>query len=241
MLYLKRSSWTTALLGTAAVLSFVAWMGIQSTQSPASADAVTGPAEIVAFSSVLTRSEPGRPLQMGRFFRGPDGSERHEVGPSLDVVQLVEIKNIPYETYYLWDERNPGVWVAHPMILDEHVRSFPRTMSRKMLTPNPTGQVMKHEGFDVVLLARDGLTRRIAPALNFLDVDRVMPNGTRTMHTNIRVGDVVQFAAALPALKTGPARDPLFEPPDAATIQWSTTPSGIISGTRGGVRKPGGH
>jgi hypothetical protein len=205
--------------------------------STQAASVITGPAELVEFSSIVTRGIPGRPIQTGRYFRGPDGSDRHEAGPAVDVVELVDIKNIALETNYIWNVHDPHhTWHAHPMQLGGEGRGFPRSMQTKQLAPNPSGLPIQHEGFDVVLMAKNGIVTRRAPALNFLIVDRLLPNGERVTHTNIRVGPVDRAVVALAAPKSGPSREPLFEPPYAAVIEWHTNPTGIITGQRiGGV------
>ena len=128
------------------------------------------------------------------------------------------------------------------MLLGGQGRPYARGMSRGMLAPNPSGQAIQHEGIEVHQIARDGLTKRIAPSLNFLEVDRLLPNGERTVHTSIKVGSTMAAATTVGAPKRGPVRDPLFEPPYGATIQWRNNPAGIVTGQRGDViPKPKGR
>ena len=98
-------TWFNTSLGAGLVIGvgLLTWSGRAQTPTTASAGWIDGPSDLVEFSSILTRTIPGHPTMTGRFFRGADGSERHEVGPEIDIVELVEIKNIALETYYIWD------------------------------------------------------------------------------------------------------------------------------------------
>lgn len=236
---MQRRTQIRIVLGAGLVLAagLLTWSGAQA--PPAPQGFVTGPSELVEFSCILTRSEPGHPTQTGRYFRGPDGSDRHEAGPAVDVVELIDIKNIARETNYIWDKRVPQAWHAYPMQVGEQGRGFPRSMPKSALTPMPNGQPMQYEGLDVVEWAKGGLTMRRAPALNFFIVDRLLPNGGRVTCSNIHVGPVDQVVAALGAPRSGPGREPLFEPPYTDAIEWRNTPNGIIRGEHVGGLVPG--
>jgi hypothetical protein len=201
---------------------------------------INGPQELVEFSSVLTRTDPRGTVQTGRFFRGPDGSTRHEVGPDLTIVTMVEIKNISQATYYLWDARNPAAWHAHPMKLGSDGAPFPRSIKSSMLSPNANGQVIEYDGFEALQIAANGVTKRVVPSLNFLEVDRLTPDGTRVMHTSIKVGPVSDVAAGLAAPHSGPSRNPLFEPPATASVEWHADARGIVV-TEGSIIERKGH
>src|SRR5579872_1095024 len=200
--------WFSAV-GAAAVLALIVAADMKSFRTRAAEPTgIAGPNQLIEFSSVMTRTRPGGDTLTGRYFRGPDGSDRHESGPALDEIYFVEIKNIAQATYYTWDRRTPETWYAHPMQINGTQRRFARTMSRAQAK---NAGPLYHEDFEVVELSGGGLTRHIAPALNFLDVDRVLPNGGRITHTNIRIGAVTQALASAPPVRTGPERDPLFE------------------------------
>ena len=190
---------------------------------------ILGPSQMVPFASVLTRTTAGV-VQTGRFFRDANGSQRHEVGPAVDTVTMVEIKNVPEVTYYLWDARLGPGWIAHPMQLraDGRVSIIP-AMKKSAFVPNSQPGPVTYEGIEVLLRVRGGLTSRIAPSLNFLHVDTEMPDGTRMLHSNIHVGPIDSFVASLPAPTAGPGRDPLFDPPYNVNITWKNDPEGIIS------------
>src|SRR5689334_17489809 len=79
-------------------------------------DVLSGPREWVEFSAVMTKSEPGRRDIVGRFFRGADGSDRLESGPSLDDVLGIAIHNLTTEHYYMYANNGQG-WHGFPMTL----------------------------------------------------------------------------------------------------------------------------
>jgi hypothetical protein len=230
----------SAVLGAIIVIAFGVFTGWRAQTAPPQDGFIDGPDKIVEFSSILTRTTSDRTLT-GHFFRGPDGSSRHEQGPDLDHVVMVAIKNITEATYYVWDYRRPEVWVARPMLLGDGV-PLKRRMPRHLLSPTNDPRPLRHEDFEVYQTERNGLVRRYAPALNFLEVDQLQPDGTRVTHTHILVGPIAPVVASLPAPRSGPGRDPLFDPPWDAQIEWHAEPGGIISGkVSEGIAGPAGR
>jgi hypothetical protein len=99
-------------------------------QSAEDRTVIVGPDHWVEFAATYVHSEQGRPPIVGRLFRGPDGSERLESGPSLDEPIGITIKNIPTSVYYV---RDPQLgWQGHPMDQPEG----PTRAARKSLFSN---------------------------------------------------------------------------------------------------------
>jgi len=200
------------------------WLVRGGAQAPA--DVISGASNWVEFSAVMTKNEPGRPDSVGRFFRGADGSDRLESGPSLDDVRGIAIHNFATEHYYMWANNGQG-WHGFPMPLGRDGKR-PQKLRANLATPTP--QPLTHEGLAVVQVMAGAWTVRKAPDLNFFDVDKLAPNGARVVASNIRRARLDDAIAALPP--THAARyanlPSLFDPPAGVPVTWHTEPNGII-------------
>ena len=69
----------------------------------------------IPFSATIEIHRSHRIVAVGRFYRGSDGSTRAELGPSLDEVPTVTIKNMSRTSIWVWDVDRG--WTALPMDL----------------------------------------------------------------------------------------------------------------------------
>ena len=137
----------------------------------------------------------------GRLWRGADGSVRLETGDGL-VAPHIQIRNISRDTYY--EFRALSGWTSLPL--------------RAGGAPATRAEDAGSEATPVLFEGRAALRRSspagqvdvIVPELNFLPVERSLPDGSRVALRNIRT-DVALNAA-------------LFEPPAGASVRWLGPP-----------------
>ena len=157
---------TLVVVGTLSVFNRLASETSIKAQSAEDRSLIVGPDHWVEFAATYVRSEQGRPPIVGRLFRGPDGSERLESGPSLDEPIGITLKNMPTNTYYVRDPRLG--WQGHPMDqTDGPTRAARKSLFSNTATPLKYGDL---EAFEIVT-RRSGAVVRQVPALNFFTID----------------------------------------------------------------------
>jgi hypothetical protein len=170
---------------------------------------IPSPDTWVAFAAELSRTGPGSPAVVGRFFQGEDGSDRTESGPTLQDIRVISIHNMSRERYYIYTDQTG--WTEHPMQLtsfSKQPRKIPTNIQNLVQSP------VDFEGHTAYLLGTASGTQAVlVPALNFFVVDRRTPGGGRTRYSN------VQF---------GPVDAALFEPPNGVSVKWNPKPAGRI-------------
>ncbi len=202
-----------AFLGAALVV--VLSPVLVETQGGRNPNEIPSPDHWVSFSALISKTGGGS-VAVGRFFRGTDGSERRETGPTLDDIRVITIHNMTTERFYRF-LAGKG-WTEQPMQLSPMVKR-PRKMLRTMQglsRGQQTTLLRAGRGESVASYqsrAQRGDVLMIVPALNFFTVDQIMPDGGRLLFHDIDIVDV----------------DPgLFLPPAGSLITTLTEPGGII-------------
>ena len=81
-------------------------------------DFIEAPSDWVAFDASFQKTSPNGKLTItGHYYRSSDGSTRDAWAVGGRGIVLIQIKNVPYSTYYVSRQENDGVWEQHPMDL----------------------------------------------------------------------------------------------------------------------------
>jgi hypothetical protein len=185
-------------------------------QAAGAAYPLSQPEQWVPFSAdVLHISATGR-ASSGRFYRGEDGSTRHDI--VLDyghkVVPEIRIENFADRRFYYNDGRDE--WLTGPLDWGEQAFSPQPWSSRAIglttyrhkvaLLRGHDGSLRSEAGLDAMQFSDNGgTTKLLVPALNFFAVVNSRLDGQRRVYSNIDL-------SAIPDTE-------LFRPPTGATLQ----------------------
>jgi hypothetical protein len=178
-------------------LSLLAWHSRATTRAqhgPRTADAssvaqeqpgaeILQPSGWVAFQADVEITQRGKPLILGSFYRGSDGSVRLETWDAKDPSQrVISIKNKTTRTRYVKPPDKAGVgWKSYP--LGETTQPY-----RYRTNSHIRAHSSRVEGYSLYLsIGPEGDTRLLAPDLNFFPlVVQGVKDGRREVYKNIK-------------------------------------------------------
>jgi hypothetical protein len=209
------------------VILLLAPIGFKLGRSATAAAAQTAPPEIeiprqwIPFTALLTKIDDGNEQSAGRLYRGADGSQRLETGPSLSDIRVISIKNVTKSKAY---NMAGGIWIEHPMSLPPagwhpprvllNSPTYKRYQYKLALAKGQDGSLTSTVGFDAYFREANGATQLMVPALNFFPVFR------KTAHGGSMVFHDIVLTENPPAA--------LFEPPADAAVGVDPRPAGIV-------------
>jgi hypothetical protein len=167
--------------GSVTLVAMTIWT-VPTAQSRSSA-AFPSPDEWTPFTADATKTNAGGAV-LGRFYRWSDGSTRLDSGPSRSDLRSIDIKNVGLERSFTYNEASG--WTERPMKLRTGVLAPPRVRARD-LADSPRMRFENREAF--IRTDPGGIIRVVVPELNFFLVDFILPNGDRTRHDNVRIGE----------------------------------------------------
>ncbi len=186
----------------------------QAVEAPAQElDTISAPASWIALSADIVRTFPGTAQrQVGRFYRGSDGSELMAtwVEGREGGLRAINIRNVSLNTFYhTWKD---GEWYSHPMKLPPGGYT-PKNRLQSDYVRHP----QQIQGFDTYRrVHRFGMVNYEAPSLNFLALlsQHTTGEAVRQEFVNIVLGE---------------PEATVFLPPPGAIIEASPVLSGIVS------------
>lgn len=117
----------------------------------------------IPFSATLELRDVHGISAVGRFYRGSDGSTRAELGPSLDEVPTVTIRNMSHTSVWVWDAERG--WTALPMDLGPWgTRPAPAARLSGYVLLETTIKDLEH----LVMKKTETALQVLAPELNLL-------------------------------------------------------------------------
>jgi hypothetical protein len=158
---------------------------------------IDAPSSWVPFQARLLVTHPDGNTVHGRFFRGADGSDRLETGPSINDIRVVSIKNVRERVIYLgrkvpntWERRSwePPFEGAAPMF--KQGPNWTLHPFRFAIRKGESGSLTGTSGFAAYAVKTDSgiLTFRV-PVLNFFEVIRQRPDGRYEAYSEIEFTD----------------------------------------------------